>query len=139
MRDVTDDQANEEFQKYSNNVSESDVTDILSKEEKILKKVKGPLSKFSEDIPLLFSIVKDYTNGSYRELPWKTIAAIVGTLLYVFSPVDLIPDFLLGVGLIDDAAVVGLCMSGLHLDLQQYKFWKNSKKLIKKEDDNHGI
>jgi uncharacterized membrane protein YkvA (DUF1232 family) len=120
----TEEQAQEEFEKYRDRVTEDDVSGILEKEAKIMEKARGPLQKFIEDMSLLFSVIKDYANGSYRKIPWTTIAAIIGTLVYIFSPIDLIPDFIPGVGLLDDAAVLGICLTAIHKDLQDYRAWK---------------
>jgi uncharacterized membrane protein YkvA (DUF1232 family) len=126
MAQFTKEQAEAEFKKYQSNVSEDDVSGVLEKEEAILEKAHGPLEKFAQSIKLLFSLVKDYANGSYRKIPWTTIAGIVGTLLYIFSPIDFIPDFIPGVGLLDDAGVLGLCLTGIAVDLDKYKKWKES-------------
>jgi uncharacterized membrane protein YkvA (DUF1232 family) len=41
---------------------------------------------------------------------------IVGlTLVYVFSPIDIIPDFILPFGIIDDGAILVLMIRGLVL------------------------
>jgi uncharacterized membrane protein YkvA (DUF1232 family) len=124
MAKFTDEQVKSEFESYSSNVSQDDVTGVLDKEQDIMKKATGPLEKFAGDIKLLFSLVKDYVNGSYKAVPWTAIAGIVGALLYVFSPIDLIPDIIPVLGLTDDAAVVALCLAGLTNDLQAYRNWK---------------
>jgi len=127
MAKFTDKQVEEEFIKYSNDVSENDVPGVLDKEEEILNKVKGPLKQFIQNITLLFSMVKDYASGTYKELPWKSIAAVVGTLLYIFSPIDLIPDFIPVIGLVDDAAVLAFCWKSLKTDLAKYQAWKKDR------------
>ncbi len=38
--------------------------------------------------------------------------------LYVLSPIDLIPDFLIGLGQVDDIGVIGLAMAALTLVLR---------------------
>jgi uncharacterized membrane protein YkvA (DUF1232 family) len=124
MQKFTQGQAASEFQNYSSNVSEDDVSGILDKEEDILEKAHGPLAKFAQDIKLLFSLVKDYWEGEYRAIPWGTVAGIVGALLYVFCPIDLIPDFIPFAGLVDDAAVLALCLAGISSDLEEYRSWK---------------
>jgi len=100
---------------------------VLRKEDAILGKAHGPLEKFAQDLKLLFAVARDYANGTYRELPWTTIAGIAATLIYVFSPIDLIPDIIPVAGLSDDALVVLACLKCIENDLQRYKDWKNWK------------
>jgi uncharacterized membrane protein YkvA (DUF1232 family) len=52
---------------------------------------------------------------------------MAGALLYVFSPIDAIPDFIPGLGIVDDAAVVAALLDCIHADPQRYKDWKNRK------------
>ena len=75
---------------------------------------------------LLISLIKDYSKGDYKNIPWGSISAIVFALLYVLLPIDLIPDFIPIAGFLDDAAVVALCLRLVRDDLEQYKMWRNS-------------
>ena len=86
----------------------------------------GPLRRFLTDALLLASLIRDYRGGRYRAIPFRSVAAAAFALLYVLSPVDLIPDFIPVVGYLDDAAVVGLCLSMLEHDLARYKVWRES-------------
>ena len=73
---------------------------------------------------LLYSLIKDYWKGEYREVsPWSILVFIAG-IVYVVSPIDIIPDFLPLVGQIDDALILILCMYSLEKDLHKYKEWK---------------
>lgn len=85
---------------------------------------EGPLEKFIGDIKTFFDMVGDYFSGEYTDVPFGTIAGIIGTLLYVLSPVDLIPDFIPFLGLADDAAMVAFCLSCVGIDLDRYRNWK---------------
>ena len=136
MAKFTHEQAEEEFMRYSRNVSEDDVFGVLDKEDEILGKALGPLAKFARNMKLLFSMVKDYVNGTYRGVSWVTIAAVVGSLLYIFSPIDLIPDFIPVLGLTDDAAVLALCLKKIAGDLAKYKTWKRNNDIEYKVIDN---
>ena len=49
---------------------------------------------------------------------------IIAALIYFFSPVDLIPDCIPGIGLLDDAAVIGIAIKAVDNDLQAYREWK---------------
>ena len=102
---------------------------MLSKRDEIEKKFSGdgPLGRFISDLKLLFSIVKDYISGDYRAIPYWSVAAIVAALIYVLSPVDLIPDVIPGIGLVDDAMVVGACLAMVEQDLHAYRDWKVAK------------
>jgi len=84
----------------------------------------GLLSRLIGNFKLLYSLIKDYWKGKYREVsPWSILVFIAG-IVYVISPIDIIPDFLPLVGQIDDALILILCMYFLEKDLQKYKEWK---------------
>ena len=107
-------------------VTDDDFKKVTDRADEIRAKFEkgGPLGRFVNDVKLMISIVKDYANGNYREIPYLTVGAIVFALIYVLSPIDLIPDFIPVVGYVDDAAVVGLCLIMVEQDLHDYKAWK---------------
>lgn len=114
------------FKEEVTHIDEKDVEIIFQNEEKIHRKVKrkGPLKKYIDVVRLMFSMVKDYKKGTYREVPWNTIASIALVLLYVLNPLDIIPDFLPVFGLLDDASVLALALKLIKNDLDLYAEWK---------------
>lgn len=82
---------------------------------------------------VLYSLLKDYKNGSYREISKKSMLIIIGGLLYLVNPADVIPDFVPLIGFLDDATLIGLIFKQLNEELTKYKSFK-----VKKEgfDDN---
>ena len=76
---------------------------------------------------LLISLVKDYFTGQYREVPYWVVGAAALALVYVLSPVDVIPDVFLGVGYLDDAVVLSFCLKLVQTELDKYKEWKEAK------------
>ena len=86
------------------------------------------LSRLFEDIKLLFLLVRDYWKGVYRDVSiWSIFVFSIG-IIYILSPIDIIPDFNLGIGQIDDAAVLLLCLNFLEKDLYKYKEWRIKSK-----------
>ena len=70
----------------------------------------------------------DNSSGIKRELGKtapKSIVIFVVALAYIISPIDLIPDYIIGFGQIDDAVVLGLSLYFLEKDLRKYKEWKD--------------
>ena len=78
-----------------------------------------------EDIKLLFSLIKDYYNGVYREVSIGSIIVFIFAIVYVLFPADILPDVIPVIGQIDDAAVLLICLYFLEKDLYRYKEWKN--------------
>ena len=118
--------AKQVLEKGAKRVSEEDLSTILDKENEIKDKFKGdgPLSRFYEDLKLLLSLAKDFYKGKYRKIPWWSIASIVSALLYVLNPFDIILDFIPGIGLVDDAMVIAICLNMIEQDLFKYKEWR---------------
>jgi len=110
-------------------VHRADLEQLLDRQRAIEDKVKGSgkLARFSADIKLMFSMLRDYWYGNYRSVPWKTIAAVAGALIYVMNPLDVIPDLILGFGFLDDAGVVAMCLKLVESDLHRYAAWKEHR------------
>lgn len=106
-----------------------DIGAVLATRDKVERKAmqKSRLRRFLGEIRTMFDLLRDYWNGSYRVVPWYSIAAIAGALLYIFNPLDLIPDLILTFGLMDDAAVTAACLRMVSGDLEAYRQWKASQ------------
>ncbi len=70
---------------------------------------------------LLFDMIRDkeYTVDK------KTYLMIAGALAYVVFPIDIIPDFILGVGFMDDAFILGFVVKQLTEEIDKYKKFKD--------------
>ncbi len=72
------------------------------------------------------SYLKDIFTGKYKEYSKGKLFLLIAMLLYLLSPIDLFPDFLLG-GLVDDAVIITWAMNAVKEELEQYKKKKESK------------
>ena len=114
------------FNSFNKNYNQADAEKVMENKEKIEAIMQNDtLKKYLEDIKLYFQMLGDIFTGKYKKVPMGTIAAIVGTLLYVLSPIDLIPDFLPG-GYLDDAGIVALCLNFTKQDIEEYKKFKST-------------
>lgn len=57
----------------------------------------------------------------------RTIVSLAAALLYIVSPIDLMPDFIPGIGLIDDAAVLALLLHSIAQDLAAFRVWEQNR------------
>ena len=70
-------------------------------------------------------LLRAYANGRYRGIPAASLVSIVAWLIYFVMPVDSIPDFILALGLVDDAALLGWVLSSVRTDLDRFVEWEN--------------
>ncbi len=124
---MMDPRINEDFvEEKVTKINEEDIDLVMDNEEAISKKLSNasPLRKYKELGKIMFAMLKDVKKGTYPNVPWFTIASIVVALLYVFNPFDLVPDFIPGVGYIDDLAVLSISMGWIETDLHKYLDWR---------------
>ena len=121
-----------EAKKYQKNAK--GYIDNPKKTEGLLKKAilkarnnKGTLGDTWEKLQLFFDLVQAYSKGEYRNVAPATILTIIGAILYFVSPLDVVPDFLVGLGILDDAAVITFTLKKLSTEIDEFKKWKQSK------------
>ena len=127
---ILDDVINEEKLKADvDQVDNHDVEVVMEKEEAIDKKLSNasPLKKYAELGRLMISLVKDFSKGEYKQVPWFTIGTIAMALLYILNPLDLVPDFIPGFGYVDDLTVLSVGLGWIESDLHSYLDWKLSQ------------
>ena len=105
--------------------TEEDLNKVMENAETAKKKASR-LGKHLETFQLMWSLLHHYRAGNYTAIPWKFIAAIGFAMIYLVSPLDVIPDFLV-LGFVDDAAVFGLVVSAFQSELKEYKKWKDNQ------------
>ena len=76
------------------------------------------------NIPVLADMVRSYCVGEYRQLPIASLVGILTALLYFVLPFDILPDFIPGIGQLDDALVIAVTMAFIKADVATYKQWR---------------
>jgi len=82
---------------------------------------------FVKKIPDIFRMVKMWRKGEYPVKSIDLILPLIG-LLYVISPIDIIPDFIIVAGVIDDIAVLSLAIPKLIKEVDKFLLWEAERK-----------
>lgn len=80
---------------------------------------KDGLKNVQSQLVQLYDYVKLLLTKGYYDYKDHTLVLIIAVIIYVVSPIDLIPDYLPAVGLIDDSALVGWLFQKLGDKLNQ--------------------
>ena len=92
-----------------------------------LYSTKRGLAGVRDDVVLLISFINDTFRGKYRIVNRTSILLAVAAVIYVVSPMDFVPDFILALGLLDDVAIVCWAVNALGKELAEYKKSKDEK------------
>ena len=84
----------------------------------------GPFAAVMDDFRTLVRLVVAYARGNYRDVPPDSLALVVAGLVYVVSPLDLVPDAVPVIGYMDDAVVVGWVIKSVRQELDSFRAWE---------------
>ena len=117
----------------------SDATKIASKRNRLFRLIQSAVIKIREsseknggslnlqkNAQLLLRLLVAFYKGEYRDVSRSTILKIVIAIVYLVSVIDFIPDFIFGIGLLDDAAVIVWIMGAIQEELQKFEAWETA-------------
>lgn len=83
---------------------------------------------FMQKIPVVWRMVKMWRKGIYKTNALHMVLPLLG-LLYVISPIDLIPEIAIPViGSLDDLAVLAFVIPKLMLEVDKFLLWEAMNK-----------
>lgn len=82
------------------------------------------LGRVREDFETSIRMAKAWALHEYRAVPWKSLVYVVGAIIYFVNPIDVIPDFLVGIGFVDDIAVAAAVVNAVHSQLESFRDWE---------------
>ncbi|MCP4630732.1 MAG: DnaJ domain-containing protein [bacterium] len=88
-----------------------------------VEKASPVLKRILKDVKDLYALFIDSIKGKYKLHP-AIMGIIGGGLLYFIMPLDLIPDYIPVVGLLDDFAVLTAIINSLQNELAEYRRYK---------------
>lgn len=118
--------AEEEINRCAEGMSEEDIGKAVDQEEKAsdMAKKNGFLRQYWKDIKTSFALLRDWYMGAYRKIPFKMVASIAAAMVYLVSPLDIVPDWIPFGGLLDDALVLAAVFTLSRRDLEEYEKWR---------------
>ena len=105
--------------------SMDDVKTVKAKVEKDKEKIESKFSgsKYTQIKEIFFDLydfIKDICSGKYKA-SWFAITMVAVGLIYLLSPIDLIPDAIPVAGMIDDAFVLKLIYDAIKDEINNWK------------------
>ncbi|WP_042442276.1 YkvA family protein [Azospirillum sp. B510] len=83
-------------------------------------------------IPFLEDLLAAYFCATDPATPYRAKAILLGALAYFVLPVDVVPDWLLGIGFTDDAAVLAAAVQMVRANLTP-AHWARAKEALRAE------
>lgn len=107
---------------------------VIRRAQAQLREDRSRIGSLKSDVPRLLRLARAVARGDYRRVPVRSLLFVVGSLLYFITPADLIPDFILGTGFLDDAVVVAYAMKAIRDDLARFEDWELANQTADPED-----
>ena len=74
-------------------------------------------------ILLISRLIKANITGAYKIKP-RLLVGLLAACIYFLNPFDLIPDLIVGVGLIDDMTILAWVYSTAAVELETFEAWE---------------
>ena len=71
----------------------------------------------------MLRLIKAWARGAYSGGSKANLVLMVGAVVYFLLPTDVIPDFIAGLGFVDDAAVIAWVVAAVADELEKYRAW----------------
>lgn len=84
---------------------------------------------------LFVDMLKHWANGSYKGFENHKILYIIGALLYLVSPLDIIPDAVPVLGFLDDLSILAWLYATMREEINQYVAWRGKNENEQKLED----
>jgi uncharacterized membrane protein YkvA (DUF1232 family) len=120
-----------DFQRYLQEkamlIAPGDVETLVAQRDQVLAKIErdcGDHDLLRRQLHMAIELLHDHATGRIPQIPYHTISVLAAAVLYFMNPVDVIPDFISGVGTSDDALLLELAVEMVWPGIERYCIWK---------------
>jgi len=101
------------------------------------KSERSALADVWQELLTMIRLLRSWVKRDYTGASTQTMLLIVTAVLYFVTPIDVIPDFLLALGFVDDAAIIVYVLGLVRSELEKFKDWEaqSSTNIIAPEDN----
>lgn len=79
-----------------------------------------------DELRAMLGLLKAWATGTYQGPSTTNLVLMVGAVVYFLTPIDALPDFILGAGYIDDATVIACVVAKAREELANFKRWQTA-------------
>jgi uncharacterized membrane protein YkvA (DUF1232 family) len=108
-------------------IAPGDVEALVAQREHVVAKIArdcGEHDLLRRQLHLALELLRDHASERSPQIPYYTISVLAAAVLYFMNPVDVIPDFIEGVGTSDDALLLELAVELVWPGIERYCIWK---------------
>jgi uncharacterized membrane protein YkvA (DUF1232 family) len=88
------------------------------------ERVRATHPRLTRHVELALRLIHDHATNQCPQIPYYTVCLLAVALLYFVDPLDVIPDWIPGVGATDDALVFELAFALARPGVERYCTWK---------------
>ena len=101
------------------------VTEKARRKQESARTARG-LKRVVGELRTMLRLVRAWAKGEYSGVSKANLVLIVGAVVYFLMPTDLIPDFIAGLGFVDDAAVIAWVVGTVSDELAKFSAWREA-------------
>ena len=106
-------------EKMANNKGQ--LEDLLSKAKSKFSENAGKFSGVKNDIKDFMLVISTLIKEGSVNIPWRSLILIIAALIYFLNPFDVLPDFITGLGFVDDLALLNFVVTIVKSDIEKFK------------------
>ncbi|RNI25993.1 YkvA family protein [Rufibacter latericius] len=80
-----------------------------------------------ESLSTLTRMIKASVSGEYHGIPKNTVIMGVAVLIYFLSPIDMVPDWIPVIGLLDDVSLLAWFMTSIKTEMDKFHAWEGTQ------------